>query len=1194
MILSAKVLKKSLILSILSVMYSSSYCQVTKTWSATSDGNWNSDSNWSPSGVPSTDDLVVFDNTSDFNCTIDIAIEIESFTITSDYDGVISQGAGNTIQVNNGMSLLGGTFTGSEAAINVFEDFILDGTSFTSTSGRLSFFEGADGTSNSISFNSGAFNHNNGTAYFDFTSNNNDIIGSFNFYDLTFLGRFRSLDINDNINVSNDLVIDNTNGSIIINLQQTLTVQGDITYQGGSSNITVNDGGSDTGTIRFEGSNINLNSTNTGGGGSALLHIVGTGTQSINAPITSGQSPLPNIRIECNILNLSGHITLLSRDWEYLSGTLNHPSQFELILNGSCSLLGNAHTLDDLTVIGSFTVTNFIAPITIEGDFSIQPTFRTILSFQAPITLNNDLNLATSAIDDGNNRDIVLNISTNSKLTVLGDLITSGSHDVTINNDTLRVNGNIFIAHSGDGGGGSAVLELGGTNQTIDIDETLSDDEGLFPSLYINLSGTLNFATSETFNLTGTWNYNQGTLDLSSTTISVNVSNNISNRARIMGNAHTLNNLSFRGGRGYLDIEAPVTIDGDLSIESTSTDGPTVLTLTDELSVAGNYNTSGPGNVSIEGDIMSVQGNLNIKHLGTGGATGGGSGVVNINGSGNQLLSGGTQYLEGHLPDVIVEKSNGLLTLEGFISVSGDWTLNDGTIDSRTNGSTLTMVNSGFTSTGLDLTSPDGNMMLDNLIVDVNRTGSLQINANLDLSGNLSILDNRSLQSNNHDVTIGGDWTNNNTTDDGFNEGTGTVTFNGNTRQTISCPSCTNGEVYYNVIFNNNGDDSEQRDIFLNTSIQVTNNVTLTDGIVETNTGAQLQMTSNSSTNIGSIDSYVNGEIAYEKATSGISTLNFPLGKDEYYRPISIEINHSTTTSYTYTASLTNASATALGYGLGPNLGNVSSVRYWDVNRAITGGADDSSPDIVGNPSITLFYDTDDEVADFENLVVGKYDGTTNWENIGGNATGNGSGSVTSTSNPVAFTSFSGQFTLANNGDGINPLPVELIQFTIEIENGKPKLFWSTSTEINNDYFMIERKGGVDGFKELGKVSGSGNSSIIQDYEFTDETARLNSTYVYRLSQVDFDGSKEILGINRIQTSNYENLKIAHSIERNEFAIRNLLENEQILEIVIYNLNGKRLKAEQNDLWYKLPQEAGGILIHIVTNLRRKTFKLFP
>jgi len=91
-------------------------------------------------------------------------------------------------------------------------------------------------------------------------------------------------------------------------------------------------------------------------------------------------------------------------------------------------------------------------------------------------------------------------------------------------------------------------------------------------------------------------------------------------------------------------------------------------------------------------------------------------------------------------------------------------------------------------------------------------------------------------------------------------------------------------------------------------------------------------------------------------------------------------------------------------------------------------------------------------------------------------------------------------------------LPIELIEFTAIKVGAFVQLDWSTATEINNDYFTIERS--IDGkkFEEILTEKGAGNSSSRLDYRRYDEKPQLGYNY-YRLSQTDFNGESESFNI---------------------------------------------------------------------------------
>ena len=91
-------------------------------------------------------------------------------------------------------------------------------------------------------------------------------------------------------------------------------------------------------------------------------------------------------------------------------------------------------------------------------------------------------------------------------------------------------------------------------------------------------------------------------------------------------------------------------------------------------------------------------------------------------------------------------------------------------------------------------------------------------------------------------------------------------------------------------------------------------------------------------------------------------------------------------------------------------------------------------------------------------------------------------------------------------------LPVELLAFTAEKVEQEVALEWSTLTEINNDYFTIERSTDGIHFEPLLKVPGAGNSTTRINYVQYDAKPHLGYNY-YRLVQTDFDGVEERFNI---------------------------------------------------------------------------------
>lgn len=99
------------------------------------------------------------------------------------------------------------------------------------------------------------------------------------------------------------------------------------------------------------------------------------------------------------------------------------------------------------------------------------------------------------------------------------------------------------------------------------------------------------------------------------------------------------------------------------------------------------------------------------------------------------------------------------------------------------------------------------------------------------------------------------------------------------------------------------------------------------------------------------------------------------------------------------------------------------------------------------------------------------------------------------------------------------PLPVQLVAFNANYQSQVVKLTWKTESELDNDYFAVERSSDGENFEMLGTTKGAGTVSHASDYSFTDVSPLGGKSY-YRLRQVDFDGAYSFSPIRRIEINN--------------------------------------------------------------------------
>ena len=313
----------------------------------------------------------------------------------------------------------------------------------------------------------------------------------------------------------------------------------------------------------------------------------------------------------------------------------------------------------------------------------------------------------------------------------------------------------------------------------------------------------------------------------------------------------------------------------------------------------------------------------------------------------------------------------------------------------------------------------------------------------------------------------------------------GTVEFDGSGAQSINDLASTVEPIFRRILLNNSADE-----VTLNTPITVSTSADFTAGNIITTESNLLTFNDNSTVSNASDASYVDGPV--EKV--GNDAFTFPVGDSGSYRPISMSAPSSGSAAFRGTYFQANPGDTWDPTSLDPGLNWISSIEYWTLDRISS----------TNNVTVTLTWGANSGVNDLTDLAVVRWDTTgTIWSDHGnGGTTGDSTAGTIATSGAV--TSFS-PFTFASTNNNNNPLPIELISF--EARNGVTEvdLFWSTATEINNDYFTVERTMDGENFEVVGMVDGAGNSSTTLSYSLVDPEP-LDGVSYYRLKQTDFNG----------------------------------------------------------------------------------------
>ncbi len=524
------------------------------------------------------------------------------------------------------------------------------------------------------------------------------------------------------------------------------------------------------------------------------------------------------------------------------------------------------------------------------------------------------------------------------------------------------------------------------------------------------------------------------------------------------------------------------------------------------------------------------------------------AGTMNIGDANNENLlvnggaitiDGGTMNVAGRLARIGLTAridfllSSGSLVLGTVGSTSGSeaifrldesgssYTMSGGSITLRRSGaSNLGWENTSTTNVSVtggtmyvnDASSPASQILtinsavpIQNLIIGsgVAATASLLTNS-LTVNSNITVSSSSSLIANNLAISLKGDWQN----DGGFSAGTSSVVFNGAVAQNITGASTT---TFNSVTLNNTSGSG----VTCSMPVDMTGTLTLTSGLLNTSTTNLLYIESTGGATSGNASSYVNGPIQ----KIGNSAFVFPIGKGGRWARIGIGAPSS---SSTFRAEYF---ATGAGYYVTattptPVLNNVSKLEYWLLDR-IAG---------TGNAQVSLYWEnasfsqindcstSDLRVAHF-NTTTSRWENTNNSVTTAGTCTGSSAGSVLTTAVVTAFS----PFTFGSLSSAVNPLPIELLDFTAALNASQSvDVKWETATEVNNDYYTVQRSKDGVGFEDLGDVKAKGNGSTRQHYLYTDIEPYTGLSY-YRLKQTDKDGTytyTKIVAIDRETEAN--------------------------------------------------------------------------
>ena len=133
-------------------------------------------------------------------------------------------------------------------------------------------------------------------------------------------------------------------------------------------------------------------------------------------------------------------------------------------------------------------------------------------------------------------------------------------------------------------------------------------------------------------------------------------------------------------------------------------------------------------------------------------------------------------------------------------------------------------------------------------------------------------------------------------------------------------------------------------------------------------------------------------------------------------------------------------------------------------------------------------------------------------------------------------------------------LPIELLSFTATPKEDRVDLRWTTTTEINNEWFVVERSRDGNLFEEIAQLPGAGNSELTNHYFSLDADPFMGTSY-YRLKQIDYNGEYTYSDMVAVNFDTETDITVYPNPAREQ--VRFAGSNDQISSFVLTDISGK-------------------------------------
>lgn len=135
-------------------------------------------------------------------------------------------------------------------------------------------------------------------------------------------------------------------------------------------------------------------------------------------------------------------------------------------------------------------------------------------------------------------------------------------------------------------------------------------------------------------------------------------------------------------------------------------------------------------------------------------------------------------------------------------------------------------------------------------------------------------------------------------------------------------------------------------------------------------------------------------------------------------------------------------------------------------------------------------------------------------------------------------------------------LPVEWLGFHAKNINDDREVLctWITASELNNDYFTVERSTDAESWHDIGSVPGAGNSMTMLNYDFTDRSPLPGTSY-YRIRQTDYNGDTDHSEIRAVTRRAEQSMSVYPNPGKGVFRLTGYEDGD----LSVYDVSGRRV-----------------------------------